>query len=48
MVANLAFNYMNQTNGAGAFNDSSVGYVQGLATEDPLSRNSQAGGVITH
>ena len=47
MVANLAFNYMSQTNGAGAFNVSSVGYVQGLAIEDPVSRYSLAGGVLS-
>lgn len=47
MPANLAFNYMPQTNAAGTFNVTSTGYVQGEALDDPAIRYQLRGGVLS-
>ena len=46
MTASVAFNYLPTTNGAGGFNATSVGYVQGMFIDDPAVRYQLAGGVL--
>lgn len=43
---NIALNPMATTNAAGMFNISSAGYIQGIAMDDPSSRNWLAGGIV--
>ena len=47
MTASIPFNYMTTTNGAGAFNTVSTGYVQGFFLDDPATRNELASGVLS-
>jgi hypothetical protein len=46
MVANITFNPLVTTNGAGSFNTQSNGYIQGQAMDDPATRYRLAGGVL--
>jgi hypothetical protein len=46
MVANVAFNPMQTTNGQGSFNVSSVGFMQGCALDDPAARYRLRGGYL--
>lgn len=46
MTANVAFNPNLTTTAQGSFNAQSVGYIQGVALDDPAIRNELAGGVL--
>ncbi len=46
MGANISFNPLLTTNGAGSFNVQSMGYIQGQAMDDPATRYRLAGGVL--
>jgi hypothetical protein len=46
MSAQIAFNPLVTTNGAGSFNVQSDGYIQGQAMDDPSARYRLAGGVL--
>ena len=48
MTAAIPFNYMATTNGLGAFNVQSTGYVQGFFLDDPAMRFQLAGGVLSN
>jgi len=45
-VPNLPFNPAVTTNAAGSFSAQSVGYIQGVALDDPAVRNSLTGGIL--